>query len=139
MSSTPQDTKQSIIFFDGVCNLCEGFIQWIIRRDSDGYFQFSSLQSDFAHAFFEAKKEDLGDLNTVLLYHEGEFYKESDVSFEVIRRLGFPWVLLYPFRLLPRMIRDSIYRWVAKNRYRWFGKKEACMIPTPELQSRFLD
>jgi len=130
---------KSIIFFDGVCNLCEGFVQWVIRRDPDGYFHFSSLQSDFAKSFFENATEDPGDLNSVLLFHEGKFYKNSDVSFKVVRQIGIPWAFLYPFRLVPRIIRDNIYRWVAKNRYKWFGKKEACMIPTPELQSRFLD
>jgi predicted DCC family thiol-disulfide oxidoreductase YuxK len=139
MKSTQRHTDQSIIFFDGVCNLCEGFVQWVIKRDPDGYFHFSSLQSDFARSFFESRGSDLNDLNSVILYNKGRFYKNSDVSLEVFKQLKFPWSLLYPFKVIPRIIRDSIYQWIAKNRYRWFGKKEQCMIPTPELQSRFLD
>lgn len=139
MNPSASHTDKSIVFFDGVCNLCEGFVQWIIRRDPQARFHFASLQSDFTKAFFESKGESVDDLKTVILYKEGKFYSESDVSFEVIGQLGFPWSWLYPFKLIPRIIRDKVYRWIAGNRYRWFGKKESCMIPTPDLQNRFLD
>jgi len=139
MESSAPHTDKSIIFFDGVCNLCEGFVQWIIRRDPKEHFQFASLQSDFTKSFFISKGEKLEDLHTVILYKAGKFYSESDVTFEVINQLGFPWSWLYPFKLIPRIIRDKVYRWVASNRYQWFGKKDACMIPTPALQNRFLD
>lgn len=130
---------KSIIFFDGVCNLCEGFVQWIIHRDPDGDFYFASLQSQFAEDFFQSRNQMPSDLSTVLLYHQGQILTNSDVTFAIIRQLGFPWALLYPFKLVPRIIRDNVYRWIARNRYRWFGKKDECMIPTPAIQARFLD
>ncbi len=128
-----------ILFFDGVCNLCDGFVQWVIKRDKEAIIYYAALQSDFAQKFTAHTQLQVSNLNTVILYHNGRFYKDSDVALELVRLLGYPWKLAYPFSLLPRIIRDSVYRWVAGNRYRWFGKKDECMIPTPALQSRFLD
>jgi len=139
MKDSSNHADKSIIFFDGVCNLCEGFVQWIIRRDPHGQFYFSSLQSDFAQDFFQTRDETPSNLSSVLLYHNKQVFTDSDVSFLVVRQLGFPWAILYPLRIVPRIIRDNVYRWVAGNRYKWFGKKEQCMIPTPELSARFLD
>ncbi len=139
MNQTSDHTDKSILFFDGVCNLCNGFVQWMIKRDPDGKFHFASLQSEFAQSFLKAHEQDLTSLKTVMLFHQGQLYIESDVSLEVAYHLGFPWKILYPIKLIPRIIRDNIYRWIASNRYRWFGKQEACMIPTAALQNRFLD
>jgi len=130
---------KSILFFDGVCNLCDGFVQWTIKRDPDGIFHYASLQSDFAKTFLKDTQLNRHDISTVVLYQEGKIYAESDVALEMSKKLGLPWSLAYPFKLIPRIVRDGIYRWVARNRYRWFGKKEACMVPTPTVQNRFLD
>jgi len=139
MNNNSDHTGKTILFFDGVCNLCNGFVQWMIRRDPKQHFYFASLQSDFAKDFLQALGEDSSSLQTVMLYRDGKIYKESDVSLQVASQLGFPWKLAYPIKFIPRIIRDSIYRWIANNRYRWFGKQESCMMPTPELQNRFLD
>lgn len=128
-----------ILFFDGVCNLCEGFVQWVVKRDPEGIIYYASLQSDFAKEFTAHTNLKVENVSSVILYHEGQFYTESDVPLRLTKLLGYPWNLAYPFIFLPRIIRDTIYRWIARNRYRWFGKKDECMIPTPALQSRFLD
>ena len=127
-----------IILFDGVCNLCEGTVQWIIEKDRAGQFRFASLQSDAAEAILEEYQEP-NDLDTVILVHQGKLYRKSDAALKVLRLLGGIYGLFYGFWIVPRFIRHRVYDWVAARRYRFFGKKEACMVPTPELRSRFLD
>jgi predicted DCC family thiol-disulfide oxidoreductase YuxK len=139
MDNNNPHSDKPILFFDGVCNLCEGFVQWVVKRDKEGIIYYASLQSDFAKEFTASTDLKVQEVSSVILYHQGRFYTESDAPLKLIRLLGYPWKLAYPFIILPRIIRDNIYRWIARNRYRWFGKKEACMIPTPELQNRFLD
>jgi len=135
---TDPKTDHPILFFDGVCNLCNGFVQTIIRLDPKGKFRFASLQSEEAQELLRDHKLDPNDLNTVILLDGSRTYTESDVALEVARILGGAWLLLYPLRYLPSRFRDGIYRWVARNRYQWFGKKDQCMVPTPELKNRFL-
>ncbi len=139
MDSNHPHKDKPILFFDGVCNLCEGFVQWVIKRDPNGTIYYASLQSDFAKAFTASTDLKVEDVSSVILYHQGRFYTESDAPLQLAALLGFPWKLVYPFVIIPRIIRDNIYRWIASNRYRWYGKKEQCMIPTPALQRRFLD
>lgn len=127
-----------ILLFDGVCNLCEGTVQWIIERDRLGKFRFASLQSEVGGAILEEYGE-LNDLDTVILVYEGELYRKGDAALKVLKQLGMPQSLLYVFWIVPRFIRHRIYDWVAARRYRIFGKKESCMVPTPELRSRFLE
>ena len=113
-------------------------MQWIIKRDRDGQFRFASLQSEAGRAIMEEHREP-NDLNTVILVHEGKLYRKSDAALKVLRRLGGAYGLLYLFWVVPRFIRHRVYDWVAARRYRFFGKKDSCMIPTPELRSRFLE
>lgn len=128
-----------VLLFDGVCNLCSGFVQFVIKIDPKGKFRFASLQSDLGQEILQAAGMSTDDLGTVVLVKDGDVYTHSDVALESARILGGGWQLFYVFKILPRFLRDGIYNWVARNRYRWFGKKEACWLPTPDLKRRFLD
>jgi predicted DCC family thiol-disulfide oxidoreductase YuxK len=126
-----------IVLFDGVCNLCNGSVQFIIRRDPKARFRFASLQSTVG----ERLRGELGidpTLDSVLLVEDGRWYKESDAALRIAHGLGGPWKALGIFRLIPTFLRDRAYRLIARNRYRWFGKQETCWLPTPELRGRFL-
>jgi len=127
-----------IILFDGVCNLCDGFVQWVIKRDLAGQFMFASLQSDAAKDLFEKHNISETDLSTVILIDGDKVYTHSDVPLQITHKIGGFWSIFYYFRWLPSPFRNAIYNWIARNRYRFFGKKDQCMIPTPNLKSRFL-
>lgn len=128
-----------VLLFDGVCNLCSGFVQFIIKIDPKGKFRFASLQSETGQEMLRAAGLSTSDLGTVVLVQKGKVFTLSDVALESTKILGGGWILFYGFKILPRFFRDGIYNWVARNRYRWFGKKEACMIPTPDIRKRFLE
>ena len=133
------NNKPPIIFFDGVCNLCNGFVQFIIRHDKRGIFKFASLQSDYA-ASLPALSDKVGNsLSTVVLQDGDRYYIKSAAALRISRMLGFPFSVAYVFIIVPSPLRDAVYDWVANNRYAWFGKRDACWLPTPELKSRFLD
>lgn len=125
------------LLFDGVCNLCNGAVQFVLDHERDHTLRFAALQSPEA-------KDLLGDhplpagLDSVLLVEGGEVFAHSDAALRVARHLRMPWRLLGVFRVVPRFVRDAVYRFVARHRYRWFGKSETCRIPTPELRARFL-
>jgi predicted DCC family thiol-disulfide oxidoreductase YuxK len=127
-----------ILLFDGVCNLCDASVQRVIKADRADLFRFASLQSEAAQELLRQSDLSEDHLKSVVLYHQDRFYTHSDAVLESARLLGGAWSLLYVFKIIPRFIRDGIYNWIARNRYRWFGKKDQCMIPTPELKSRFL-
>lgn len=128
-----------VLLFDGVCNLCNGAVQFIIDRDPEGVFRFASLQSEAAKKVLGQYPEIPQDISTVVLLENNQVYTRSDAALRAARHLPGAWPLLYGFIIVPRTIRDAVYNWIARNRYRWFGKKDQCMIPTPELQDRFLD
>ena len=132
--------ENPVIFFDGVCNLCNGFVQFVIKRDKGLRFKFASLQSEHALDIpvFSKSSKETNDPSTVVLRHKGVFYYKSTAILEMARILGFPFSLIYIFRFFPKSIRDAIYDRVASNRYKWFGKKDSCMMPTPDLKGRFL-
>lgn len=127
-----------ILLFDGVCNLCNGFVQFILLRDPRGVFRFASLQSDTGQLLLEKYGLDSESLNTVVLIKGGKAYTHSEVALEVAPQLQGFWQWVALFRLVPRSVRDAIYNWIAKNRYRWFGKQDACMLPRAEWKARFL-
>ena len=131
--------QHPILLFDGVCNLCNGFVQFIIKRDPKGSFRFTALQSDAGQQLLTSHQQEKSDLSTVILIDNGQVYTHSDVALNVAKRLGGLWTLFLVFSIIPRSIRDRIYNWIARNRYRWFGEKEQCMIPTPDIKARFLD
>ena len=131
-------SKHPILLFDGVCNLCDGFVQFVIKKDPKGIFRFAALQSEVGIKVLEQYQQEKADLSTVILVDKGKIYTHSDVALQVVRHLGGLWSIFYLFVVIPRPLRDHIYNWIAKNRYHWFGKKQECMIPTPDIQSRFL-
>ena len=131
--------KNNIVLFDGVCNLCSGSVQFIIKRDVKGVFKFASLQSSFGQQQLDNFKIDKNLLHSIILLQGDKFFQRSDAALEISRQLSGAWPVLYIFKIIPRFLRDGIYNIIARNRYRLFGKMDACWIPTPELKERFLE
>ncbi|TDI69462.1 MAG: thiol-disulfide oxidoreductase DCC family protein [Bacteroidetes bacterium] len=129
---------QATILFDGVCNLCNASVNFVIDRDRNAYFQFGALQSDEGVELLREASYPDGYLDSILLIENGRVYRESEAALRIVRHLTGLWPLLYGFRMVPRWIRDGIYAWIARNRYQWFGRRDECRIPTPELKARFL-
>lgn len=128
-----------IILFDGVCNLCNSAVQFVIERDKQDRFRFAALQSEIAEKLVKARGIDTSKVDSIILIEPGvAYYTESEAAVMIGKEFGGLWKLLGLFQWVPTAIRDPIYRWVARNRYKWFGKKEACMVPTPALRARFL-
>ena len=128
-----------IVLFDGVCNLCNSAVQFIIRHDKKNIFMFTSLQSDTGQKLLAQYDLPLNELNSFILIENNKAYTRSSGALRVIKKLKGLWPLLYGFIIVPKFIRDGVYNWVGRNRYKWFGKQDACMIPTPELKARFLN
>lgn len=136
-NSALTNEDNAIIFFDGVCNLCSGAVRFVLKRDRKNRFKFASLQSDFARERLR-KFGSHESLETIVLIDHGRLFKKSDAALEIARHLDFPWPLWYALKIFPRAIRDFFYEFVARNRYRWFGKSDHCMLPAPELSERFV-
>lgn len=137
MTDVPRD--KPILLFDGVCNLCSGSVQFVVDHDPDATFRFAPLQSETA----ERLLEDVGfhdyDFDTFVLVEGDDYYTKSEAALRVASHLERPWSLLGLFRAVPRQVRDWAYDRVATYRYVVFGKKDRCMVPTPELRERFLE
>ena len=130
---------QPVIVFDGVCNLCNGFVDFLVRHDPDGVFQFASNQSEAGEQIVKQAGITDFEADTIVLVENGTTsYVRSTAVLRIARQLGFPWKLLSVFIVVPAPVRDFLYRLVAKNRYRMFGKRDTCRVPTPEERSRFL-
>lgn len=128
-----------IILFDGVCNFCNATINFLIDRDKKGVFRFAALQSEPGREILEKHNITLStDFDSVIAEKDGKLYQKSDAALEIARNMNGAWKLLYGFKIVPRFIRDFVYDLIAKNRYRFMGKMDACRIPTPELRARFL-
>ena len=131
---------KKIVLFHGVCNLCNGAVQWIIRRDREDIFRFAPLQGEMARKLTEERHIDTSRIDSIILIDPGmAYYIKSDAALEIARDLKGYSILPVLFGWVPAKIRDGIYDLVARNRYGIFGKKEACMIPTPELEGKFLE
>jgi len=128
-----------VVYFDGLCNLCSSSVQFILKRDSHNHFYFASLQSEQGRAALKKSGLDENKLNSVVLFQDSEWYTESSAALHIVRRLTFPWPLLYAFIAVPKFIRDAVYRFISRNRYKWFGQKQTCWLPRPEWQNRFID
>ena len=126
------------ILFDGVCNLCNGTVQFLLRHDKRIRFRFAPLQSDTAERLLGVKPNEQ-DMHSFIYLRKGEMLERSTAALNVAKDLGGLWYLLYSFILIPVCWRDVIYTWIAKNRYRWFGRKDQCMIPEPGIADRFLE
>jgi predicted DCC family thiol-disulfide oxidoreductase YuxK len=127
-----------VILFDGVCNLCNGAVQFIIKRDKKAVFRFAPLQSDFGQAQLQKSGLAFPTVETIVLVEDGTVYQRSDAALRISKHLSGAWPVLYSCRIVPRILRDAAYNWIARNRYRFFGRRDECMIPTPELKARFL-
>lgn len=137
--TTFSQIKNPVIFFDGVCNLCNSSVQFIIRHDKKKIFRFASLQSSIGQQLLKENKLVEKYFDSFILFENQTIYTRSTGALKCVKKLSPPWSWLYIFIIVPRFIRDGIYSWIAKNRYRWFGKKEACWLPSRELRSLFLD
>ena len=130
--------EQKIILFDGVCNLCNGFVQFIIKRDRNAIFKFAALQSDYGQAFLKSQNLNPVELKSVILIEGEKIYTQSTAALKITRYLDGAWKLGYAFIIVPQFIRNGFYKIVSKYRYKWFGKKDQCMVPNTELKNRFL-
>jgi predicted DCC family thiol-disulfide oxidoreductase YuxK len=128
---------ERIVLFDGVCNLCSASVRFVIQRDTKKKFLFASLQSEFAKRKFPERADDA--IKTIVLLTNSKTYFRSDAALEISKELNGLWPALYFLKIIPRSIRNAIYDFISRNRYRWFGKREACWIPSPEWSSRFVD
>ncbi len=140
MTGTRSDGESNaVVLFDGVCNLCNGAVTFVIDRDPDAYFVFAPLQSEAgaARPGPESGPDSADVLGSIVLLEDGQRFTHSTAALRVARRLRGVWPL-YAFILVPRPVRDLVYRWIARNRYRWFGKADVCRLPTSELAGRFL-
>lgn len=129
----------SIVLVDGVCHFCQGAVRFIIKRDPEGIFHFGSLQSEEGQRLLRTGGLSANQLDTFVLIEDGTYYTRSTAALRIARCLRFPYPLVYVFVLVPCVVRDAAYNWVASNRYRWFGKDEEdqCEIPPPEIRQRF--
>ncbi|PYZ95148.1 thiol-disulfide oxidoreductase [Salipaludibacillus keqinensis] len=130
---------KNIVLFDGVCNMCNASVQFIIKRDPKQRLSFASLQSDFGQKMLSKYHLDKDIDSVVFIDGRGRIHGESTAALRVARQLKGGWKLLAVFLIVPPALRNVIYRIIARNRYRWFGKKSECMIPTAEQKERFLD
>ncbi|PJZ44762.1 thiol-disulfide oxidoreductase DCC family protein [Leptospira brenneri] len=130
--------KSKIVFFDGVCHLCMGSVQFLLKQNEKENLYFSAIGSQtFLSLIPKDVQPSLPD--SILYWKEGKLYLESDAIVQLVRELKFPWFLFSVFWIIPKWVRNPIYRFIAKHRYQWFGKAEACMIPSPNIKKRFLD
>jgi predicted DCC family thiol-disulfide oxidoreductase YuxK len=127
-----------IILFDGVCNFCNSSVNFVIERDKKSIIKFAPLQSEAGQQLLQQYNLSTTEFNSFVFIEAGNFYTASTAALKVTRYLSALWPLLYGFIIVPKFIRDGVYNWISKNRYKWFGKKEQCMIPTLEIRSRFL-
>ncbi|MBY0477516.1 MAG: thiol-disulfide oxidoreductase DCC family protein [Chitinophagaceae bacterium] len=128
-----------IVLFDGVCNLCNSSVQFIIKRDRKHLFRFGSLQGAYGQQVLKQFGLHPSDFNSFILLEDGKLYSKSSGALRMLKHLGGGWKLFYVFILVPAFIRDAVYNFIATNRYKWFGKTESCMLPTAEQRARFLD
>ncbi len=132
--------NKQLILFDGVCNLCNSSVQFVIKRDKKDMFRYAALQSEIGQQIIKKFNIDTSKTDSIILYsnEKGVFYK-STAALKIASKLGFPTNILGLFLIIPGAIRNIVYDFIARNRYKWYGKKEHCMIPTPELKSKFLE
>ncbi len=128
----------AVILFDGVCNLCNGAVNFIIDRDPKARFTFAPLQSVPGQALLKEKIPEAKNLDSIILVNRNEVKIKSDAALSIAYRLSGLWPALIVFKIIPRFLRDHVYDWIARNRYRFFGKRNQCRMPNPELKSRFL-
>lgn len=130
---------QPIILFDGVCNFCDGAVNFTLKRNARANILFAPLQSSAGQKLLQQYHLSTDSMESFVFIENNKTYQRSTAALKVCRHLRGLWPLCYGLIIVPKFIRDGIYNWIAKNRYKWFGKKESCMIPTPEVKARFLN
>lgn len=130
--------SQPVLLFDGVCNLCNHTVQTIIKMDPSGKIHFAALQSEIGQTFLKQFNLAVTDFDTVILVQNEKAYTRSDAALHVLKNIGGLWSVFFIFKIIPKPIRDFFYNIIAKNRYKWWGKQESCMMPRPDLKERFL-
>jgi len=137
MENLPRDKK--IILFDGVCNLCDSVVQFVIKRDKDDAFRFVALQSEIGREIIKYIGVDIAKTDSIILYEPGHaYYYKAEAAIKIAKEIGGLYSLLGLFSFLPKSFSNMAYDYVARNRYKWYGKKTECMIPTPEMKAKFL-
>ena len=137
-TNTYQDASDPIVLFDGVCNLCNTSVRFILAYNRKENLRFASLQSEFAKKLLAQHQVDI-EMDTVVFVENGEIFTRSSAGFEISKHLIYPWRAMYYFKYIPKNITDWIYKLIARNRYQWFGKKDQCMVPKPEWKHRFME
>jgi predicted DCC family thiol-disulfide oxidoreductase YuxK len=130
---------QTSVFFDGVCTLCNRGVNFLIKYDKKGVLKFASLQSEYAQNVVPKALLNRDNLDTIIVYTNGKFYNRSNAVLKLCKVLGGGFYVVLIGYLIPRFIRDGLYRFIANNRYRWFGRQSQCRVPTPDLKERFLE
>lgn len=138
-SKEGRDNTEMVILFDGVCNLCNGFVQFVIKRDRRNVFQFASLQSVYGTGLLNHYRFNSKTYETILLYNGKDLDTRSDAVINIVRELGGAWKMVAVLKIIPRFFRNWVYDLVSVNRYKVFGKRDTCMVPTPELKSKFIE
>ena len=131
--------NKTIILFDGVCNLCNSAINFVIDKDTNNNFHFASLQSEFGQALLVHFGRNTTDFDSMIVYENGKIETKSTAALRIAAGLSGSWKFLSIFKIVPTFLRNGIYNLIAKNRYSWFGKKNECRIPTPELKAKFIE
>jgi predicted DCC family thiol-disulfide oxidoreductase YuxK len=138
-SGLPLEARSGLIVFDGVCVLCNGFVQFVLRHDKAAQFRFLIAQSEKGEALYAEMGLKHGDYDTNLVFIDGRLFVKLDAFLAVMNRLSWPWRLVWPLKYLPRRVKDWIYDRIARNRYRLFGKRESCMAPEASVKARFVE
>lgn len=131
--------KEPLLLFDGVCNLCNNAVQFVIKHDNSQSIYFASLQSETGKHYLQKARLPTKELKSLIFIDKGTIHTRSSGALQMSKYLNYPWKIAYVFILFPKPLRDLVYNLIAKNRYKWFGKKEECMIPTPSVKARFVD
>ncbi|MEK4302161.1 thiol-disulfide oxidoreductase DCC family protein [Oceanobacillus sp. FSL W8-0428] len=127
-----------LILFDGECHICDGFVQFILNRDKENQFLFTSLQSE-AGEFIQKNYQVPENIDSVLFIDGDKVYIKSDAALNILQKLTFPWKMLIAGKILPYFIRDALYDFIARNRHKWFGKKQTCRLPTAQERKKFIE
>lgn len=133
------EVNTRVLLFDGVCNLCNGAVNFVIDHDPDAKFKFASLQSSAGMEYLKRYNMPSDVFESIVLVKANKVYTKSTAALKVAKELNGIWKVLYFFIIIPKPIRDAVYSFIARNRYSWFGKQEFCRVPTPELSQRFLE
>ena len=130
--------KKLIVLFDGVCNFCNSWVQLIIRNDRKNIFQFAAMQSETGKRLLSETNSPKASLESVVLIENGKYYFHSSAGLRIFFHLKGLWKLMIAFYIVPVFVRDAVYNFIARNRYRWFGKRETCMVPDEKMKSKFI-